>query len=445
MAVISNQGYRRDLNLSETENEQQAISNLMGTGIDADLRYLQNNLRNISKIPFNKVDSAGFFSFDEDKTLAIQSIASDQSLSNPNNTRIRVTLTEPYLLKGGNLVEISGIPDSSGATVLNGQYTVQTISTDFKIVTLNKNNLVYLNSNVSISGVSFKHKAENIFTFTQDDVVNVSMQTTFTVGSSSTVLSPNTNYYVTDSNGINKFKLSYNASDSIAGVTTIAIPHSISSPTVLSTPSGVSQFEFIRKDPVHRDQLLFFRYPQIQDTDDFSYLGDTINSTITSTQSNIESAEYFTIKKYRGDKGLVSTDESIKYEGSVVLNDPKNYNSTSDDVLNVGVTGAPAPGIYIGGTRAFSSDNNPWDKEGAANVVGSALTTSSEEVSIGELTFLDGSLLNTFEEGSMIIEGIDSDVEDVSVIASSFTHKVPIKIEDASGNQESYFLLVSDS
>jgi len=45
----------------------------------------------------------------------------------------------------------------------------------------------------------------------------------------------------------------------------------------------------------------------------------------------------------------------------------------------------------------------------------------------------------------MIIEGIDSDVEDTSVIASSFTHKVPIKIEDANGNQESYFLLVSNS
>ena len=444
MAVISNQGYRRDLNLSETENEEQAISNLMGTGIDADLRYLQNNLRNISKIPFNNVDSAGFFSFAEDKTLSIQTITSEQ-IAGENNSRVRVTLTEPYLLKPGNLVELTGISES-GATVLNGQYTVQSISTDFKIVTLKKNNLVYVNSGVSISGVSFIHKAENIFTFTQDDVVNVSVQTTFTVGSSSTVLSPNTDYYVTDSNGINKFKLSYNASDSIAGVTTIAIPHSISSPTVLSTPSGVSQFEFVRKDPVHRDQLLFFRYPQIQDTDDFSYLGgNNINDTITSTQSNIESAEYFTIKKYRGDKGLVSTDESIKYEGSVVLNDPKNYNSTSDDVLNIGVTGAPAPGIYIGGTRAFSSDNNPWGKEGAPNAVGSALTTSSEEVSIGELTFLDGSLLSNTEEGSMIIEGIDSDVEDVSVIASSFTHKVPIKIEDASGNQESYFLLVSDT
>ena len=64
--AIANQGYRRDLNLSETENEEEAISNLMGTGIDDDLRYLQNNLRNTSKIAFNKVDSAGFFSFDEE-------------------------------------------------------------------------------------------------------------------------------------------------------------------------------------------------------------------------------------------------------------------------------------------------------------------------------------------------------------------------------------------
>ena len=207
-----------------------------------------------------------------------------------------------------------------------------------------------------------------------------------------------------------------------------------------------SNFQFIRQDPVHRDQILFFRYPEVQDTDDFNYLSNnTINDTITSSQSNIESAEYFTLKKYRGDKTLVSTDESIKYEGSVVLNDPNNYNSTSDDVLNVGVDGSPAPGIYIGGTRAFSSDNNPWGREGVKNTVGSALTTSSEQVSIGELAFLDGSLLNPSQEGSMIIEGIDNDVADVSVIASSFTHKIPIKVEDVNGNQESYFLLVSDT
>jgi len=430
--AIANQGYRRDLNLSETENEQEAISNLMGTGIDADIRYLQNNLRNVSRVPFNNVDAAGFFSFAEDKTLAIQSIASDESPDDPNDTRVRVTLTEPYLLKGGNLVEIS-IPDTSAAFVLNGQYVVSTISTDLTIVTLFKNNLVYVNSNVPLSGVSFTHKAENIFTYTDGDIINLSENVTFNITSGTTTLASDVTYYVIESNGINKFKLSTTENG------TSVLPTSGVSG---GTPSN---FQFIRQDPVHRDQILFFRYPEIQDND-FNYLGgNTINDTITSSQSNIESAEYFTTKKYRGDKTLVSTDESIKYEGSIVLNDPNNYNSTSDDVLNVGVEGSPAPGIYIGGTRAFSSDNNPWGKEGVKNTVGSALTTSSEEVSIGELSFLDGSLLNSSEEGSMIIEGIENDVADVSVIASSFTHKIPIKVEDANGNQESYFLLVSDT
>ena len=434
--AIANQGYRRDLNLSETENEQEAISNLMGTGIDADIRYLQNNLRNLSRIPFNNVDAAGFFSFAEDKTLAIQNIASDASPSDPNKARVRVTLTEPYLLKSGNLIEITGIPNSSDASVLNGQYVVSTISTDLKIVTLNKNNLVYVNSNVPLTGVSFTHKAENIFTYTDGDVINLSEDVTFNaaIGGPTLTLSSDVTYYVIESNGINKFKLSTTENG-----TSVFPPMGISG----GTPSN---FQFIRQDPVHRDQILFFRYPEVQDIDDFNYLGgNNINDTITSSQSNIESAEYFTLKKYRGDKTLVSTDESIKYEGSVVLNDPNNYNSTSDDVLNVGVDGSPAPGIYIGGTRAFSSDNNPWGREGVKNTVGSALTTSSEQVSIGELAFLDGSLLNPSQEGSMIIEGIDNDVADVSVIASSFTHKIPIKVEDANGNQESYFLLVSDT
>ena len=156
MTVISNQGYRRDLNLSETEEEEKAISNLMGIGIDADIRYLQNNLRNTSKIPFNDVDSEGFFSFTDDKTIAIQNISSEK-ISNENNTRIRITLTEPYLLKQGNLVELSGIQES-GATILNGQYSVRTTSVDLKTITLRKNNLVYENSSISLSGVSFIHK-----------------------------------------------------------------------------------------------------------------------------------------------------------------------------------------------------------------------------------------------------------------------------------------------
>ena len=65
--AIANQGYRRDLNLIETTDDEQAIDNLMGTGISADIRYIQNNLRNTSLIPFNSVDNEGFFSFSNDK------------------------------------------------------------------------------------------------------------------------------------------------------------------------------------------------------------------------------------------------------------------------------------------------------------------------------------------------------------------------------------------
>ena len=41
-----NQGYRKDLNLDETTNDTQALNNLAGAGIAADVRVLQNNLRN---------------------------------------------------------------------------------------------------------------------------------------------------------------------------------------------------------------------------------------------------------------------------------------------------------------------------------------------------------------------------------------------------------------
>ena len=104
----------------------------------------------------------------------------------------------------------------------------------------------------------------------------------------------------------------------------------------------------------------------------------------------------------------------IKFEGSVVINDPSNYNSTSDKVLgNTPVR--RSPGVYIGDTRAFSSDNNPWDK------VGTALTTSSEEVSIGELAFLDGT-------NSMIITGIDNDVS--TVYGEESLNRSTLEIDD---------------
>ena len=45
----------------------------------------------------------------------------------------------------------------------------------------------------------------------------------------------------------------------------------------------------------------------------------------------------------------------------------------------------------------------------------------------------------------MVITGIDDDVSTVSDVATSFTHKIPVKIQDANGNQESYFLLLTET
>tara|TARA_A100000172_G_scaffold81099_1_gene72948 strand:+ start:2263 stop:3552 length:1290 start_codon:yes stop_codon:yes gene_type:complete len=428
--AIANQGYRRDLNLKETTNDSVAIDNLAGSGTAVDISYLQNNLRNISSIPFNSVDSDGFFSFATDREITTSglssSIETDSDGNLLNTSVITVTLTNPYLLRFGDLVELSGI-NQTGATDLNAQYNVFSVSLDLKTITFKKQGQYNFSS---ISGSTFKFKSTNIFTFTNGDVINLSEDVTFNlaIGGPTTTLASNINYYVIESNGVNKFKLSTTENG------TSVLP-------IVGVSGGTpNYFQFIRQDAVHQQQVLNYIKPQIQDQNgDFDYLGGgTINNIIDSTQSNIESAEYFTFKKYRGDQSI-TTSESIKFEGSIVLNDPDNYNQTGDLVTNQGVTGAPAPGIYISDTRAFSADNNPWSESSATGNDNGKLTTESEEVSIGELAFLDGN-------ASMVITGIDAvQFGTGSGTADSFTHKIPIQIQDGSGSKETYYLLVSNS
>ena len=413
--AISNQGYRRDLNLQETTNDTVALDNLAGAGTADDISYLQNNLRNTSNIAFNSIDSNGFFSFATDRLISASAISTEVDGA---NTVITVTLTDSYLLKFGDLVELAGISENDS---LNAQYSVTAVSPDLKTITFVKSGLSYTNSGLSLSGVSFKLKVQNIFVYTDEDVVNLSDDVS--VGGAS--LTKNTDYYVVESDGVSKFKLS----TTLGGSAITIAGNSTANP---------DNFQFKRKDDVHQQQVINYIPPEVQDTEDFSYPSD-INSTIDATQSNIESAEYFTLKKYRSDQSI-TTPDSIKFEGSINLHDPDNYNQTGSLVTNQGVTGAPAPGIYIGDTRAFSSDNNPWVESAGTGSVNGKLTTESEEVSIGELAFLDGN-------NSMVITGeIVDDVSTVSgVVASSFTHKIPIQVQDGSGNKESYYLLVTTS
>jgi len=419
--AIQNQGFRRDLNLKETEDDRTAFDNLAGSGTSKDISFIQNNLRNTSSILFYAVDSDGFFSSANDKVIGITSITANGVVDNDGSrsTTIQVSLTNSHLIKFGDLVKISGIT-GVGANIINGEFSVSGTSNDLKTFSFSKVGSALTETYTSVSGITFSLSADDIFSFTKDDVINVNQEVKL-VGSGTTILSPNTDYYVSDSDGLTKFKLS--TSPSTVGFNTISIAGGAS-----LTPDN---FQFDRKDPVHQQQIINYIQPDIQD-DEFSYLdGGSINGTMDSTQANIETAEYFMGKKYRGDADITTTDP-IAFEGSVVTNDPFNYNNVASNISNNNPV-RRSPGVYIGDTRAFSSDNNPWNK------VGTALTTSAEEVSIGELAFLDGT-------NSMVITGIGTDIRSVSgEVASSFTHKIPVKVQDANGNQESYFLLLTEN
>ena len=366
--AIQNQGFRRDLNLLETEDDRNAIDNLAGAGTNKDLAFLQNNLRNTSSIPFYTVDSDGFFSTANDRVIEINGITGVGTVSEDGNksTVVTVTLVNPFLIKFGDLVKISGIT-GAGSTILNGSFTVRGTSTDLKTYTFPISGINYSETITSVTGIGFSISSTDIFTFTKDDVVNVDKEVKL-VSTAATVFSPNTDYYVSETDGLSKFKLS--TTSSTVGFNTVTITGGAS-----LTPDN---FIFSRKDAVHQQQIINYIEPEIQDSE-FVYIEGGVNGSIDSTQSVIESAEYFMGKKYRGDKDI-NVDDELKFEGSVVINDPNDFNSTSDKVLDNDPI-RRSPGVYIGDTRAFSSDNNPWNK------VGTALTTSSEEVSIGELAF----------------------------------------------------------
>ena len=418
--AIQNQGFRRDLNLFETEDDRNAFDNLAGAGTNKDISFIQNNLRNTSSIPFYTVDSDGFFSTANDRVIGISGITANGVVDNDGNktTNIQVTLTNSFLIKFGDLIKISGVT-GSGSEALNNNFTVSGASNDLKTFSFSKAGFAHTETYTSMSGITFSIFSADIFAFTKNDVVNISEEVVSS-GSTIPILSPNTDYYVSETNGLSRFKLS--TTPSTVGFNTVTITGGAS-----LTPDN---FIFARKDPVHQTQLINYIQPEIQDPE-FSYLEGNVNSAMDTTQANIETAEFFMGKKYRGDQDT-TVDDELKFEGSVVINDPNDYNNTSSNVLGTSPV-RRSPGVYIGDTRAFSSDNNPWNK------VGTALTTSSEEVSIGELAFIDGT-------NSMRITGIDNDVSTVSgEVATSFTHKIPVKIQDANGNQESYFLLLSNT
>ena len=302
-----NQGYRKDLNLDETTVDTQALNNLAGAGIAADLRIIQNNLRNTSSLAYSS-NSNGFFVFPE-----------------------------------------------------------------------------------SVEAI-----------FTNDDVVSVG--TTVSIGS--TTLQPSIDYYICNSNGETEFKISTTSSTSAVGVSTI---------TISGTPSPIA-FDIVRKNPVHKENLRNYIMPEVQDAvGEFSWSSD-LNNIFNSTAANIDTAKYFIDKKYRN-LNDTTTDREIKYEGTVTSADPANLNTGTS-----GLADSKSPGVFIGDTRAFSSNDQPWTE------TGSSLQTSSSEVSVGDLTFL----------GDIKIEGISPVNHASPVDVANWTHKMPVTIDGVT-----YYILLT--
>jgi hypothetical protein len=270
---------------------------------------------------------------------------------------------------------------------------------DLRIIQNNLRNISTVSYNILSNG--FFSYPNNEFVFTNDDIVGVNKN----VNVGATNLITGTEYFVCNSNGETQFKLS--TTSSTLGINTIVV--SSVSPT---------DFYFIRKDFVTEENIVNYIQPDIQDTEGFSYLGGvSINDTVKGISVNNETTKYFIEKKYRIDEDR-TIPKDIKFEGTVIITDPVALN-----VNSTGLSNSKSPGVFIGDTRAFSSDNNPWSE------VSSSLQTSSTEVSVGELNFDN-------ESGKIIIEGITPDTV-TSALATTYTHKLPVVI-----NGETYYILL---
>jgi len=272
------------------------------------------------------------------------------------------------------------------------------IADDLRIIQNNLRNISTLSCDTVTNG--FFSFPNNEFVFTDDDIVGVS--TNVAIGA--TTLTANTEYFVCNSNGETQFKLS--STPSTVGINTI-IPSNVN-------VTGIT-INFERKDAVTQNNIINYIQPQYQD-ENFSYLSNSnINDTFKNVSSQNETARFVISQKYRKDEDR-TTNKDLNYEGTISISDPVNLNVNSSGLSNV-----KSPGIYIGETRAFSSDNNPWSE------VSSALFTNSTEASIGELNFAN----------NITIEGITA-TSATSVLATTFTHKLPVVI-----NGETYYLLLS--
>tara|TARA_A100001391_G_scaffold77270_3_gene49910 strand:+ start:6107 stop:7387 length:1281 start_codon:yes stop_codon:yes gene_type:complete len=423
--ILGNQGYRKDLNLFETQQESEVINNLGGAGIADDLRIIQNNLRNTSKIGFCTITSDGFFSGKNGTISKIIEAVGDNTFS---PSRIRIKLDPPHHVQIGHQIEIKNVT-GTGNTFFNGFHYVNRIFNDgeeYEMILSDETFTPPATANVGTSS-TVRILPKDEFVFTNDDVVGLSTNITFT-GTGATTLTVGREYYVCDSDGFSDFKLSYFPSNysfgSQVGIQTINV-NGLNS-------SSKQFFNFVRKNPVTQENIINFIEPERDGEEQGSFIffrsqndpdvSGGLNETFVGISSLHDETRVDLVNRYEKTKDI-SSNKDIKYEGSVSIKDPDNFNTGTAKVDN-----PKSPGVFIAGTRAFSADNNPWDDENSS--IPNAIVTKSEEVGVGEITFDD----------DIRIDGLGSDIETFTGTAGDYTHKIPVVV-----NGETYFLLLVEN
>lgn len=236
----------------------------------------------------------------------------------------------------------------------------------------------------------------------------------------SNVFTPTEKYEVINSNGVNKFQLALQG-DSLP----------------VTVPAGLTftDINLIRDNSVSIENTRNFIRPD--NISGYSFV-DSINGSFDSIITRTDVAKFDISRKYKGTEDTITTDE-IKFEGEVKVSDPGQYNDSTAKV-NGGFS-TKSPGVYIGSTRAFSSDNNPWTKTFPGLLATGSTNTESTQVSIGEL-FIDADLNNNPNSVFGVISIQNADIETFStpILVSSYTHKLPIVI-----NGETYFMLMTQT
>jgi len=461
---IPNQGYRKDLNLEETTSDRQALANLGGAGIAEDLDKLQNNLRNTSNTSFHTLTD-GYFDFADDINVGITSlrciatqIYGNQGLEDA--VVITAHIDRSYLVRRGDLIKIenvtgtgkftdgqgnlTGTDTSDGVAIFNGEFALTALNDDrdqFQAVRTGFSTSI---RDQDVSGSSLKIRGKDVFTYTNDDKITFNKDVNIKVNDGSTDITDitfvqGTEYYICDSDGLERFKISATPSNSASGISTFVIKtgNSDSGYTGLTTTVSPSDFDFIRSEPVLQENLINFIEPDIFD-EGFNYGSGTYSEQLDTVQTNNETAKYFISKKYKGTSNTHSSD-FIKTEGIISMNDPKEKMNAANIVTSYD----SGSGMFIEGTRAFSTDNNPWTDTGTDK-----LETEADEVSIGELYFGDDT------NGPVItgsgFDGTHSTTELTGVKSvtagttapTDFSHKFPVRVENADGNIETYYLLL---